>query len=141
MPRMNVWVPDDLHRSIKDRLPRVNVSAIVQRALATLLECRHEQLACATCSSTVDHHQLADAALGRFYSDALWDLDPLVRRGGTAEGAARILRDVAQRHAVTAAFRIPLPRPTRAERCANKVTAMPTEAESRDRHPTARRTA
>lgn len=139
--RLNVFIPDALHATFKKRFPRVNVSAICQAALAALLECRHDQLACAACATSIDRHELADRALSSFYSDVLDRLHPLVTRGGTAEGAARVLRDVAGRHAITAALRIPLPRPTRGERTAYKVTPIPTEAGSRDRHPTARRTA
>lgn len=141
MPRVNVWIPDDLHNTIRTRLPKVNLSAVTQGALAALLECRHDQLACVCCSTSIDRHELADRATSALYSDALWELDPLVRRGGTAEGAARVLKDVAARHRVTAALRIPLPRPTRTNRAdvaAAKVTPMPTEAESRGRHPTRR---
>ncbi len=138
MPRINVWVPDALHRTIKHRLPGLNVSAVVQGALAAQLECDHDALTCASCSTPVDHRELIDLALGRFYSDALWDLQGLVRSCGTAEGAARVLKDTAGRHRISAASRLPLPRPTRAGRLAAKVTQLPTETESRKRHPTAR---
>jgi hypothetical protein len=139
MPRVNVWIPDELHRTVKRRLPRLNLSAVVQGALAAQLECAHEKLSCSSCSTAVDHRQLIDAALGRFYSDALWDIGNLGRIGGTAEGAARVLKEVAGRHRISLASRLPLPRRTRAER--SPITTLPTEADSRRRHPTARRTA
>jgi hypothetical protein len=139
MPRINVWVPDELHRTIKLRLPGLNVSAVVQGALAAQLDCTHEQLTCSSCSTPIDHRELIGAALNSFYSDALWDLEGLVRTCGTAEGAARVLKETALRHRISDATHLPLPRPTRANRHAAKVTTMPTEAESRGRHPTARR--
>ena len=141
MPRINVWVPDELHRSIRAQLPGLNVSAVVQGALAAQLDCTHEHLACSTCSTPVDHRQLIDAHLGRFYADALWDIGNLARAGGTAEGACRVLKDTAQRmpYRITQASRLPLPRPTRKQRHANKVTELPIEADSRRRHPTSRR--
>lgn len=138
MPRINVWVPDDLHRTIRLRLPGLNVSAVVQGALAAQLNCTHDQLCCSSCSTPVNHQELIDVALGRFYSAAMYALDALVRSGGTVEGAARVLKEVAGRHRISEADRIPLPRATRAQRLAREVTPLPTEAESRDRHPTAR---
>lgn len=144
MPRINVWIPDELHATIKRELPGMNVSAVVQGALAAKLDCRHDELVCAGCATPVDHRALADDAMGQLYADALGDLDPLMRRGGTVEGAIRVLRDVALRHRVTRARQMTLPRPTRANRAARaaaKVTDLPREADSRRRHPTARRRA
>lgn len=141
MPRINVWIPDELHRSIKIKLPGLNVSAVVQGALAAQLDCTHEHLACSSCSTPVNHRDLIDEHLGRFYADALWDIGNLARAGGTAEGAARVLKDRASRmpYRIQMASRLPLPRPTRAQRLANKVTELPIEADSRRRHPTSRR--
>ena len=34
MGRVNVWLPDDLHAKVREELPGVNVSQIVQEALA-----------------------------------------------------------------------------------------------------------
>lgn len=139
MPRVNVWIPDALHTSIRRELPELNLSAAVQAHLAGLLGCRHDSgLVCSRCATPVNASAIAGAALERFYSDALWELDPLVRRGATAEGAARVLKGVAERHRVPNAS-IPLPRPTRAERQASRVVELPQEAESRAHHPTARR--
>lgn len=141
MPRINVWVPDELHRTIKLRLPGLNVSAVVQGALAAQLDCRHDQLVCSSCSTPIDHRDLIDHALGDFYADALWELGILMRAGGTAEGSARVLKDVGLRHRITRAAEMVLPRPTRAQRLAKAdkvVTQLPTEAASRGRHPTAR---
>lgn len=138
MPRINVWIPAELDATLRRRLPRLNRSAIVQGALAAQLECDHDVLTCSSCSTPVDHRQLIDAATSALYRDQLWELHGLVAAGGTAEGAARVLKAVAQRHQVSAATRSPLPRATRAERAATKVVSLPTQAASRGRHPTAR---
>jgi hypothetical protein len=138
MPRINVWIPDALDASLRRRRPDLNRSAIVQGALAAQLECDHDALTCSSCATPVDHLELIDAAQSRLYLDQVWELHTLVSRGGTAEGACRLLKEVASRHQVTAALRTPLPRATRAERAAAKVVPMPTEAASRGRHPTAR---
>lgn len=54
-------------------------------------------------------------ALDALYRDLLWVLEDLVDRGGTAEGAARVLKAVAKRHGVRSADS-PLPRPSRRTR-------------------------
>lgn len=144
VPRINVWIPEDLHRSVKERLPGINVSAIVQGALAAQLECRHPRLVCSSCATPVDHRALIDDAMSACYRDMVIALDRLMREGGTVEGSIRVVRDACQRHQVTAASQIPLPRPSRANRAAlegRKVSPLPKESESRQRHPTARRRA
>src|SRR2546423_8100958 len=98
--RVNVWLPDELNATIKRELPDVNVSAVLQRSLAALLECRHDELACSACASPIDRRQLIDNALSAFYLDLHWKLCELVDRGGTAEAAARIAKDIACRHHV-----------------------------------------
>jgi hypothetical protein len=169
MPRVNVWIPDDLYRTVKIRLPQLNVSAITQGALAAQLECDHARLCCTSCSTPVDHHELVDVGLGRFYRAVLRALGDLANAGGTAEGSCRVVKDVALGHQITLAKTHPLPRVTARvrDRIRKQIeleavnayvrqqrdleasidrhrpapTALPTEAESRDRHPTARRTA
>lgn len=137
MPRINVWIPEQLDLELRRRIPGLNRSAIVQGALAAQLDCTHLALACSSCSTPVDHRRLIDEAQSALYLDQIWELHPLVTRGGTAEGAARVLKAVAERHRVSAA-KSPLPRATRAERRASKVVPIPTETASRERHPTAR---
>jgi hypothetical protein len=119
--RVNVWLPDELNATIKRELPDVNVSAVLQRSLAALLECRHDELACRECASPIDRRQLIDNALSAFYADLHWRLRDLVERGGTAEGAARIAKDVACRHRVSCAPNMPLPRPSREQRHRQRV--------------------
>jgi hypothetical protein len=98
----------------------LNYSGAFQEALIALLGCHHDEVICKTCTAHVDVHRLVDEALSRFYGDLVDDLGELVARGGTAEGAARIIKEVAGRHRINVNHR-PLPRPTRAERQANKV--------------------
>lgn len=137
MPRVNVWLPEELHQLLKSSLPHVNVSQLLQDAIRGVLGCRHEQLACAACAEPVDRWAMLDEHLGRFYADLLAALEALVARCGTAEGAARVLRDVAVRWRVSGAEQTPLPRATRAEREAARARDL--TASQGGRHP-ARRT-
>jgi hypothetical protein len=114
--RLNVWVPDELHATFRARLPEANVSRLLQEAMRGLLDCRHEQLACRRCAAPIDRRRLVDERLSEFYSDLLWSLEPLVNRVGTAEGAARIAKDVALRFQIPGAEDVPLPRPSKANR-------------------------
>jgi hypothetical protein len=127
--RVNVWIPDELAGSVKERLPELNVSAVLQEALRDRLGCRHDRTVCASCAASVDSWQLGTDRLERFYLDLLDGRRELILNGGTAEGAARIAKDVGTRHQIGVAARQPLPRPTRAERLAAKVRPFPgTEA-------------
>lgn len=112
--RLNVSVPDELIQQARADLPELNVSAVLQQALRGLLDCQHERLACADCGEPVDG-SAADTgeALAAFWSDLLHEWGPLVDRGGTAEGAARVGKAVAVRMGVPGAERKPLPRPPR----------------------------
>lgn len=116
MARVNLSVPDELLEALRRDRPGVNLSAVLQEALRGVFGCEHEVLACARCAAPIEAQALVDDALSRFYGDAIWSLDELVRRGGTAEGAARVLKRVGQRHGVSRARCTPLPRPTRANR-------------------------
>jgi hypothetical protein len=55
-------------------------------------------------------------ALEAFGRDAVYELGEHGRRGGTAYGAAVVLRRVGREHGVPDSAGTPLPRPTRAER-------------------------
>lgn len=116
MPRVNVWVPDELHETVRAQLPELKMSHALQEALRDRLRCDHAQLACRRCAAPVDGTELVDDALGAFYVELLRALEPLVYRVGTAEGAARIAKEVAERFGITVAARLPLPRPSRANR-------------------------
>jgi hypothetical protein len=125
MPRVNVWLPAELAEVLRAELPDLNLSQLVQDAIRGVLGCRHDELACARCAEPVDRGALVDAAMSAFYSDVMWDLIPLVDRVGTAEGAARVVKEVARRHQVSRAESTPLPRPSRANRHAAKVREFP----------------
>lgn len=118
MARLNVSVPDELVALVKEQLPGLNVSAVLQEG----------PLECVTCRARLDRYALVIEALGKFYSDALWELDPLIRREGTAEGAARILKQLAANRGVPEADKLPLPRPNRANRQAARVKDFPASA-------------
>jgi hypothetical protein len=139
MPRVNVWIPDELHTTVRSRLPEVNVSQLLQGALQAALACKHEHAVCAKCSTAIDVRERIDVELGRFYMDLMWELETLVARVGTAEGACRVAKTIGERYRITLAVKRPLPRPTRAERHAAKVVELPRESDSRAHHPTAKK--
>ena len=97
MARMNVSVPDELVALVREQLPGLNVSGVLQEGLRARLGCNHAVLACTRCGGRLDHWHLVDAALGRFYADVLWEIGELVRRmpAATAEGACRVVKRVA----------------------------------------------
>ena len=51
-----------------------------------------------------------------FYRDILHALSEHAQRGGTAYGAAVVVKRVGREYGLTVAEQVPLPRPTRAER-------------------------
>lgn len=114
--RLSVWVPDELADTIKERLPMANVSRVLQDGLRSLLKCPHDTAACGDCGAPMDKAQIIDEALSSFYRALMWELHDLVNAGGTAEGAARVLKGVGEAHQVSAARRISLPRPPRGVR-------------------------
>ncbi|MFL6144524.1 MAG: hypothetical protein ACJ72N_22010 [Labedaea sp.] len=118
MARRNVFVPDELEALVRDQLPGLNVSALLQDALRARLACRHDELECARCGHRLDHAGLVDQAVGRFYADVVWEVGELVRRsaGATAEGAARVIKRVAADKGVSEVAHQPLPRPARPRR-------------------------
>lgn len=132
MPRLSVYVPAELAETVRSRRPRLNVSKLLQTALVDALACRHDQLACARCAAEVDRIALRHDALDAFYVDLMWQLRELVDRVGTAEGAARVAKDVGERHQIPAAARTTLPRPSRAQRRRHKITELDTSS-----HPSA----
>lgn len=112
--RVNAYLPDELGERLKAELPDVNVSAVLQDAIRGLLDCDHERLACADCGEPVDGSVVdAGEALAAFWAELLHEWGPLVDKGGTAEGAARVGKAVAMRFGVPGADRRPLPRPPR----------------------------
>lgn len=123
--RVNVWLPDELNATIKQELPDVNVSAVLQDALRALLGCRHDRVSCAACAKPVDLRSLIDEALCSLYLDLHWKFVELIDRGGTVEGAARVAKEIATRHRVSCAPNIALARPSRAQRQRQRVLEFP----------------
>ena len=111
--RVNVSVPDTLIVQVRENMPDLNVSAVLQDALRGLLECGHQRVACMDCGEPVDSSVNTGEALAAFWSELLHVWQPLVDRGGTAEGAARVGKAVAVEMGVPGAERQPIPRPPR----------------------------
>jgi hypothetical protein len=121
--RKNVSLPDDLEASVRELLPDINVSAVLQDALRKLLEggeCPHNRLTCAECGVDVARSQVGGELAGRFYRELLHELGPLVDQLGTAEGAARIAKRIALELGVPGADHLGLPRPPRSAREARR---------------------
>src|SRR4051794_16868564 len=97
MPRVNVYLPDDLADELAHSMPDLNLSRALQEALRSRLECDHAVLECARCCRPFERERLVDEAASRFYSECLGELEPLVNVRGTAEGACQLLKRVAQR--------------------------------------------
>ncbi len=114
--RVNVTLPDELAELVRRKLPGLNVSGVLQQALAELVECPHAELTCTCCGARTNRHELELAYLGAFYQEAVWNLHGPIGRCETAEGAARVLRDVARSWHVPTVERTPLPRPSRSQR-------------------------
>lgn len=127
MPRVNVWLSEELMSTVRDRLPDVNFSRVLADGLRDRMACRHDELACVECGRVEQRAEIEDVRLGRFYADVVWELRTLADRGGTAEGAARVVKAIAERYRVSLASKLPLPRPTRAARHAYKVREFPME--------------
>jgi hypothetical protein len=126
MARVNLTLPDELDRLVRDRLPGVNLSAVLRDAIRPLLRCQHDELACTQCGNIETRRSISDRQLSLFFTDAMYELEPFAQRpGATAEGSARLLKDVAVRHQIPGAKVKPLPRPSRAARQAHKVREFP----------------
>ncbi len=111
--RVNCHVPDRLAERVKERLPDLNVSQVLQTALQGLLGCEHERMACGDCGEPMSTEAVGELAMEALYRELLHAWGPLVDKGGTAEGAARLAKTVAVEMGVPGAERRPLPRPPR----------------------------
>lgn len=122
MGRLNVSVPDGLVDQVREHLPDVNVSGVLQDALRKLLEgeCGHRRLTCTECGVDVARSQVGGELAGRFYRELLHELGPLVDQLGTAEGAARIAKRIALEMGVPGADGLAVPRPPRSAREARR---------------------
>lgn len=116
MARINVTLPDEMIEIVRRQMPGLNVSGVLQSALSSLVECDHRQLGCACCGARVERLALVDVALSRFYEEVMWQLRDPVGRCATAEGAARVVQEIAKSWEVTVVDRTPLPRPTKSQR-------------------------
>ena len=114
--RLNVYLPDDLGEKVRSEMPDLNLSGLLQQALRQALDCEHERWVCADCGEDVDTDEVCRGAMKEFLDAAWWQLEGLVDRRGTAEGAAKVLRDVAVGMGVPGAGMRPLLRPTRSMR-------------------------
>ncbi len=136
MARMNVTLPDELATRVHRTLPGLNVSGVLQAALAERLDCEHDFLECEWCRMKFDRYELNGALLEAFYKDALWRMGELAYEAGTAEGACRIFKTVGTGWGIRAAHDAPLPRPSRAARRAAleaKVAELPSPQKRRAR--------
>lgn len=118
MARRNVHLPNDLATAVREHLPEVNISAVLQDALRQMLagQCPHARLTCADCGGRLHRDQVGGEAAGHYYRELLHELGPLVDQLGTAEGAARIAKRIALEQGVSGAERVSLPRPPRSAR-------------------------
>lgn len=116
MARINVTLPDELAARVRAEMPGLNVSGVLQEALRDRIVCDHRELTCTCCGARVLRAELELTVLGAFYAEALWRLREPVARCATAEGAARVLADLARSWEVPEVDRTPLPRPTRSQR-------------------------
>jgi hypothetical protein len=114
--RLNVYLPDDLGEKVRSEMPDLNLSGLLQQALRQALDCAHERWVCADCGEDVDTDEVCRGAMKELWDELWWSWEPLVDRRGTAEGAAKVGRDVAVRMGVPGAAMRPLLRPTRAMR-------------------------
>lgn len=116
MARVTVYVPDQLRDRVRDELPGLVISQVLQAALVSKLDCRHDELSCARCAAQVDRLELVDAALGAFYGEAWYRLGELAGQAGTAEGAVAIFRRVGEDFGISCVAHYPLVRSTREAR-------------------------
>lgn len=114
--RVNVYVPDDLAAEVRLRHPGINASQLYQDALRGLITCRHDVLVCSTCAAHLPSDTVVHRATDALFAGVMEAIEQLLYRGGTAEGLAQVVTNVARRHNVRLAFSRPVPRLTRGER-------------------------
>lgn len=114
--QLSVWVPNDLASVVKEKFPEVNVSKLLQDSLRGLLKCEHDEVVCSGCGAGVDKRAMVDEALSAFYRQVQYELFDLIHAGGTCEGAAQVVKSVAEAHQISASRRVQLTRPPRGVR-------------------------
>jgi hypothetical protein len=113
MARISVYLPDELVELVREQLPGVNVSRLVQETLAGRLACGHERVTCVRCTAAFDRSELDAVAVRAFWLEVSAAVEPIVWAVGTAEGAAAAAWGVARAQGLPVGTN---PRPTRAER-------------------------
>ncbi|HJW59780.1 MAG TPA: hypothetical protein VJ931_09130 [Actinomycetota bacterium] len=113
MPRMHVFVPDEVLALIQER-PELNWSRLFQEAVRSVAGCDHERMACRRCDQPVHLDALREEWLVGFFTELTAALEVLVDNAGTAQGAAMALRDVGIRWRIPGARSYRPPRPGRA---------------------------
>lgn len=111
--RVNLYLPDELAAAVRDQLPGVNLSALLQEQLRARLACSHELVACVRCTAQIEASELARGPLWAFWREIAAAVEPIVFRVGTATGTAAAAWGVARAHGIPVG---PNPRPTRSER-------------------------
>lgn len=105
MSRVNVWVPNELLKALRDQCPEAVMSRIVQDAIRSALGCAHQHgLACVECGAEIDRGAVELAAMERLWRAAS-DRIERIPAPGTAVGAHKMLRDTAALLGVSAAAR------------------------------------
>jgi hypothetical protein len=100
--------------TLNAELPKLNVSRVLRDALLARLACRHEgALTCAGCGVSVEPAVLRLETRRSLYDEIYRRLAELVPHGGSVQGAARVVNNVAERFGVPIWPEI---RTTRAER-------------------------
>ena len=137
MPRVTVWVSDELLDAAMAKAPGLKKSEAFQAGLRAIAACDHEELRCACCGETVTADGIAGPRLTHLFESTMRRLRERISSPGY-EGAARLVRQVAADHGVPGVLATPVPRPTRAQLARRDVVELPVEADSRRRHPTAK---
>lgn len=112
--RRNVWIPDELDEAMRARYPNVNLSELVQSAVAKLIECDHHDVGCIVCGTRLRIDDLGREAASSLWRDAWGRLAVQLAQGATLTGFGRVLRQVGMDHGVLRALEAIEPRPSRA---------------------------
>jgi cysteine synthase len=115
MSRVNVWVPDVLLARLRETLPGVSMSELVQAAVTGVLSCAHTSaVACAQCGAHVEIEAIRAEARAEMWRTIESRVRLLVGTHGTIVGAHKVIRDEGVRAGVVAAARTPEARRSRA---------------------------
>lgn len=118
--RINVYVPDELVALAQQRHPSYNASRLFQESLRSLTRCGHEALECRACGKELLRDVVGRASSELLFREAVVALEALMVKGGSVEGAIRVLFDVARKLNVRQSFSMRVPRRTHAEIAAQR---------------------